>query len=376
MKQNRPWANIERLHRLMAEEDLDAVVVRSGQNVTYLSGVVYPGTLARHLDLSDSRRGVLVVWPREAEPVFIFDNIAAGPSERDSCINKLHPFDGFNGDVFSKLIEVVHEMGLASARVGLESNCIGAGDWHTVQSTLPQLQMTDCTALMDRVRWIKTPQEVACIKHAADILDRCYLDVFPSIRRGETERDVHARLIGACIKNGAGWAHGIFNSSRNNTLYCGEGDTVLERGDVICTDYVAYVDGYPGHQNRNAVIGAATQTQRDTYARYRELYLATIERCRTGVRVSDLFRETVASFAAKGWTYEAGLIGHSVGPWWHQQAPILTRTCEVVLETGMVLAIEPFVEYWHTQDLVLLTADGPEILSSTFDTSELMVIGD
>ncbi len=42
MKPNRPWANVERLHRLLEEETLDAVVVRSGQNVTYLSGVVYP----------------------------------------------------------------------------------------------------------------------------------------------------------------------------------------------------------------------------------------------------------------------------------------------------------------------------------------------
>ena len=41
----------------------------------------------------------------------------------------------------------------------------------------------------------------------------------------------------------------------------------------------------------------------------------------------------------------------------------------------MVLAIEPFVEYWHTQDLILLTDAGPEILSTTFDTSELMAIG-
>ena len=375
MKQNRPWANVERLQQLMTAEDLDAVVVRSGQNVTYLSGVVYPGTLARHLDLSDSRRAVLVVWPREGEPVLIFDTIAAGPAERDTCIEKLHPFDGFNSEGYAALVEVLGDAGLTKSRVGFEANCIGAGDWQFIQDQLPGLQMTDCTELMDRVRWIKTPQEVACLRHGADVLDRCYLEVFPTIRPGDTERDIHARLIGACIRNGAGWAHGIFNTSSNRVIYCGESDAVIEQGDVIRTDYVAYVDGYPGHQNRNAVVGKASDKQRDTYARYRGEYLATIDRCRPGVRVCDLFRDTVESFAKKGWDYQAGLIGHSVGPWWHQQAPILTRTCEVVLEAGMVLAIEPFVEYWHTQDMILLTESSPEILSTTFDTSELMAIG-
>ena len=374
MKPNRPWANLERLHQLMTEEELDAVVVRSGQNVTYLSGVVYPGTLQRHLDLSDSRRGVLVVWPREGEPVLIFDTIAAGPAERDTCIEKLHPFDGFNSDAFSSLVEVLRAAGLDKTRVGLEANIVGAGDWHMLQRTLPGMEMIDCTRLMDRVRWIKTAAEIECIKQAAALLDECYLEVFPTIRPGDTERDVHARLIGACIEKGAGWAHGIFNTSSNRVIYCGEGDSVLERGDVIRTDYVVYLDGYPGHQNRNAVLGKPTVAQRDTYARYREQYLATIDRCRAGARVCDVFRATVESFAEQGWDYQAGLIGHSVGPWWHQQAPILTRTSEDVLEAGMVLAIEPFVEYWHTQDLILLTEKEPELLSTCFDTTELMAI--
>ena len=46
-----PIANIERLKEHMAAEGLGAVVARSGKNFSYLSGVAFPGTLARHLDL-------------------------------------------------------------------------------------------------------------------------------------------------------------------------------------------------------------------------------------------------------------------------------------------------------------------------------------
>jgi hypothetical protein len=50
--------NVDRLHAHMDRHNLAAVVARSGQNFTYLSGLAYPGTLARHLDLPDSTRAL------------------------------------------------------------------------------------------------------------------------------------------------------------------------------------------------------------------------------------------------------------------------------------------------------------------------------
>ena len=65
MKANRQiTANIARLNNFMDEAGLDALVLRSGQNFTYLSGVVYPGTLQRHMDLTDSTRPVVLLSPR------------------------------------------------------------------------------------------------------------------------------------------------------------------------------------------------------------------------------------------------------------------------------------------------------------------------
>ena len=76
-------ANIERLNRLMDENDCSVVVARSGKNFTYLAGFAYPGTLARHLDLPDSPRGVLVVWPRYGDPVLVVNEIAAPLARRN-----------------------------------------------------------------------------------------------------------------------------------------------------------------------------------------------------------------------------------------------------------------------------------------------------
>ena len=68
-------ANISRLKKFMDREGYAALIMRSGQNFTYLAGFAFPGTLGRHLDLSDSPRGPLIVWPREGDPVLILNNL-------------------------------------------------------------------------------------------------------------------------------------------------------------------------------------------------------------------------------------------------------------------------------------------------------------
>ena len=54
--------------------------------------------------------------------------------------------------------------------------------------------------------------------------------------------------------------------------------------------------------------------------------------------------------------------------------PYIVSTCDTMLEAGVVLALEPHVGYWHLQDLVLVTPDGPQLLSGRFNTDEMFVI--
>ena len=367
-------ANVDRLYRLMDREGLAALVVRGGQNVTYLAGISFHGTLARHLDLAASRRGVVVIWPRHANPVFVVEVTAAGATARDSWIERVEVFNGYQESLFERVSSVMQSFGFARERVGFDKNFIGAGFWEDMARRLPQMTMVDSGDLMDEVRWIKTDAEVVCFRTGARVLDRVFSDVFPTIRPGEREREVHGRIIGSCLAQGAEFAHGIFNSHRNPVIYCGESDFILERGDIIRTDYLAYVNGYPGHQSRNAVLGQPSAEQSRDYGRYYEIYTATAAQLRPGVTAGELYEFVVDQFARIGWEYKPGLVGHSVGPWWHQQEPIFCRGNRIPLEQGMVIALEPFVDHWHCQDLFLITDKGSELLSGDFDTRHMFVI--
>jgi Xaa-Pro aminopeptidase len=113
------------------------------------------------------------------------------------------------------LADILSGLGLAQSRIGAEKRYLSAARWEEMQALLPKAKIIDCWQMMAEVRWIKTPAEVDILKKGADIMDEAYLEVFPTVRPGQTEAEVHARIVEACIRHGAQWAHGMLQSSRN-----------------------------------------------------------------------------------------------------------------------------------------------------------------
>src|SRR5258705_13839514 len=103
---SRDTVNVARLHEFMDRERLAAVVARSGQNLTYLSGLAYPGPLERHVDITDSTRGVLLLWPRHGDPVIVLTAIAEKRTLRHAWLKRAPVYDAYNESPESRLRQV------------------------------------------------------------------------------------------------------------------------------------------------------------------------------------------------------------------------------------------------------------------------------
>jgi Xaa-Pro aminopeptidase len=369
------FVQIGRLVQQMDEHGLDAIVARAGINFTYLSGLVYPGTLARHLDLADSPRGVYLIWPRTGEPRMVVNAIAEGLARRDSYVEHFDVYEGYTEPPVERLAKVIADMSLADSKVGFETNFISIADGDTLRSRLPRMQIFDSTRLMDVVRAVKTPAELTLFKRGADLLDDAFLACFPTVRPDVRERDLHAALVAHCLAGGSEFTHGILNSERNTIPYAGESDFAFAAADAIRTDYVAYVKGYPGHQSRCAVVGKPSAEQQQQYAVIRDIYRSANDQLVPGRTAGEVYRFVVERFAAIGITYKSMLAGHSVGAWWHQQEPVISRDNPRRLEEGMVIAMEPHVDHWHIQDMFVIRANGPELISDRFPTDKIFACG-
>jgi Xaa-Pro aminopeptidase len=367
-------ANIDRLNSYMDRNGLAAVAVRTGVNFTYLAGMAMPGTLSRHMDIASTVRGFMVIWPRSKEPIVVVDAFAQKLVQRESWIKRVEVYQAYEESLYGRVAELIEEAGLADARIGFERDGLAAAHWDEIRIALPKLDMFDCSRLMDEVRWIKTEAEVEQQRQAADLLDEALAEVFPTIRPGDTERAVHARMIAALTQKGAGFVHGILNSSSNHVMYGGESDVAFRKGDFVRNDYLAYFNGCPGHQSRLAILGKPDAEQQAGYDLTLDVHRKTIEKCRPGVTAGEIYEFVASEFRKKEIDYTASLVGHGMGPWFHQQEPVLRRNSEVVLEKGMLLAIEPQRLHWHLQDLILVEDGTPQLISTKFSTDRPFVV--
>lgn len=367
-------ANIDRLNSYMDRNGLAAVAVRTGVNFTYLAGMAMPGTLSRHMDIASTVRGFMVIWPRSKEPIVVVDAFAQKLVQRESWIKRVEVYQAYEESLYGRVAELIEEAGLADARIGFERDGLAAAHWDEIRIALPKLDMFDCSRMMDEVRWIKTEAEVEQQRKAADLLDEALAEVFPTIRPGDTERAVHARMIAALTQKGAGFVHGILNSSSNHVMYGGESDVAFRKGDFVRNDYLAYFNGCPGHQSRLAILGKPDAEQQAGYDLTLDVHRKTIEKCRPGVTAGEIYEFVAFEFRKKKIDYTASLVGHGMGPWFHQQEPVLRRNSEVVLEKGMLLAIEPQRLHWHLQDLILVEDGTPQLISTKFSTDRPFVV--
>jgi Xaa-Pro aminopeptidase len=91
-----------------------------------------------------------------------------------------------------------------------------------------------------------------------------------------------------------------------------------------------------------------------------------------------MFRACKREFERNRLPFVVPHVGHGIGVGLHE-APMLEPNNDTPLAEGTVLMVEPFAllpdrgEGYHTEDMVLVTADGPRWL--TVPQDELLVLG-
>ena len=58
---------------------------------------------------------------------------------------------------------------------------------------------------VERLRAIKSPEEVAAIRAAAELAQEALAEVLPTVRPGQSEREIAAALEGALRRRGSEW---------------------------------------------------------------------------------------------------------------------------------------------------------------------------
>jgi Xaa-Pro dipeptidase len=365
---------IARFRQALQASGYDAVVAISPENTWYLSEAM----IDTQRELLE--RVAIVAWAPGRDPIYIVCTNEEVQARKESWIQDVRGYVEYQQSPMQFLADALRELGAAGGKVGIEKWFLSLTYFEELSRLLPDAEFVDARPFFDRVRVIKTPEEIRRLEAACAATDRSIRTAFEAARPGMTERQVGARLTTELLAGGAQalalqvLAAGADSESTHQRAR----EYVLQRGDLMRTDCGGVFDGgYMTDLARTISVGAASRRQRDLYAFMWDEHERLIGMLRPGTRCEDIYRSHVAAFQRKGWEMLRPHIGHSLGIGPHEY-PLIRPGETAELQPGMCISIEPShfepgVGKYHLEDLVLVTDDGPRVLSRTADWSRLFV---
>ena len=302
----------------LAESGVDALVCLNPKNLFYTTA--YPMALSHiiHQRPSGPRSGIAVFTPG-GEPTLIVGGNEENITRETTWVQDIRVYAEYFDSPIAVLADVLREKGAAEGKIGLEMEYFSTAFFIELQGLLPQASYEPWDAHFEAVRAIKTPEETAIMKRNADLMDEAFLETFQSIKVGETEKEVQDRMIHALLRRGAKSANGILQAGQEGFVIHRWSDNPIERGQIICTDFLASFDGYHANLSRVAVVGPPNADQKQLYSQILGIQRQTAEELlRPGTRACDVYFRVKQLQEELGIWHHRALVGHNMGIWVHE----------------------------------------------------------
>lgn len=225
-------------------------------------------------------------------------------------------------------------------------------------------------ATLGALRMRKDRSEYDLLKMNAGIADRAMQAAFAKIRPGMTEKELAAEIRAHFSSEGAAPAFWIVGAGGNGAFpHHSASERVIAEGDAVVIDIGGRKQGFPSDITRMAIVGRAPEGYGQIHTIVERAVQAALKAARPGVLAKDVDDAARKVIADAGYgEYFVHRTGHGMGIDGHEP-PYITATSETVLEEGMVFSIEPGIYLpgrfgIRLEDIVILRADGPEVLSS------------
>jgi len=375
-----PWPRdderLDRVRALMAERDLDALVVRAPDNVLYLT------------NFWGMKGYDACVFPREGEPTLFCLEASEDDAQRTSSTTDIQLIFGYAPDdprpVPARTLEAARAATEGFKTVGLElslgtqasDRMVGEPTTFTKAWFDAWPEAVDATPLLSAARAVKSAQEVERIRLANELCAAAMEHVAGRLVPGLKESEVAAIWQGFVHGEGTGWrgrvelafGYSLVWSGPGIRTFTATGDRPVQPDQPTLFEIWVCADGYWADHTKLLCPGELRADYRELEVGLLDVYRRAVEHCRPGASLPELDRLVRDGIAGLGYDGQPSHpICHGVGARAHEP-PYAHVAGGGEIAEGMVLAIEPGC-YWEgggglrVEDNFLITAAGAEKLS-------------
>lgn len=352
----------ELLNRLA--DDVGTVLVAPSETLRYFTG----------LEMHTSERPTMLALQPDEPPAFILPELETG-RVRDEMGQDVDFFvytdatdpvaaaqGAFAEFCEARRVEGTVAMEFRSSRLVEYQVVAGVYDWGDVVDL-----EADAAALRAR----KDEVELDHLRRACELIDDLLEATVSGVEPGMTEADVEARLHKAVIDSDADALGNVIVASGPRTArpHTNTSDREIEYGDPLMIDAGVIYEGYYSDITRTFAVGEASEAFEEIYDVVQKSAAAAREAAVEGVPLQEIDRASreIIEEAGYGDDYPHR-VGHGLGLEGHEP-PYLVEGNDQPFEVGHAVTIEPgvYVEGLggvRVEDDVVLTEDGPEVLTS------------
>jgi Xaa-Pro aminopeptidase len=368
---------LDRVRALMAEQELDALVVRAPDNVLYLT------------NFWGMKGYDACVFPREGEPALITIEASEEDAARTAWTDDVRLIRGYDPEdprpPFARTLDAALAAARDYERVGVElslgtqasDRMVGEPTTFTAAWFDAFPEAADATPLLVRARSVKTRQELDRLQLANEIAAAAMEHVREQLRPGMKEAEAAALWQGFVHGEGTGWRgkvdlalpFSLVWAGRGIKTFTATGSLPIAEGDPVLFEIWVCADGYWADHTKNLVLSRLRKDYEELEAALMAVYEWALQQIRPGASMAELDRGVRERIAEMGYPGQpTHPICHGVGARAHEP-PYPHQAGGGEFEAGMVLAVEPGA-YWpgggglRVEDNFLVTVDGVEKLSS------------
>jgi Xaa-Pro aminopeptidase len=370
-------AKLDRVRSLMAERELDALVVRAPDNVLYLT------------NFWGMKGYDACVFPREGEPVLITIEASEDDAARTAWTTDVRFIRGYAPDdprpVPARTLDAALEAAKDHRSIGIElgmgtqasDRMVGEPTTFTSAWFAAWPQAQDAMAVLNTARAVKTGQEIERMRLANEICAAAMEHAAANLRPGMKESQAAALWQGFVHGEGTGWGGKVELALPFSLVWSGPGirtftatgDLEVQADQPTLFEIWVCADGYWCDHTKLLCPGELRGDYRELEQGLLDVYRRAVDHCRPGASLAELDVLVRAGIEEIGFPGQpTHPICHGVGARAHEP-PYAHQAGGGTIEEGMVLAIEPGC-YWEgggglrVEDNFLITAGGAEKLSS------------
>jgi len=361
---------LDNIQKLMHESRMDAILLTTQVDIEYYTGF-------KTQFFQSPTRPWYVLIPSNDKPKAIIPTIGES-GMRGTWLDDVQTWTSPNpeDDGISLLLSTIKSLTKIYKCLGVPKSQesvlrMPLDDYENLVKSLDGIEIKDANKILRQVRLIKSTAEIDKIKHICQLTSQGFSDLGHLLKAGETEHENCKRFKQHLLSLGVDdTPYMVAGSGKDGygSIIMGPGDKIIEEGDLFIVDTGSVFDSYFCDFDRNYAFGFICDEAKKAYKVVFDATDAGFNAAQVGNTTSDIYH------AMNNVMQKGSALGNSVGRLGHglglqlTEWPSNTATDNTILELGVILTLEPGMEYLPGKEMVheeniVITENGPEWLT-------------